>query len=154
MKISARSSAKLQCRGKKPTSSTNHQHCSQKNTIMFCPLTRPLIRFLFRIRPPLPSLPSRRRPPPLPLSALHSRIALAAARPTTFLHYRTLIRSAVRLPPESPARSSDGGRPLTGHVREASAIECSGPAEFAATQHDLEARTHSCVRPHAGPGHV
>ena len=51
--------------------------------------------------------------PPLPSSA---RIVLAAARPTTFLHYRTLIRSAVRLPPESPTRSSNGGRPLTGRM--------------------------------------
>jgi hypothetical protein len=60
MKISARSSAKLQCRGKKPTPSTNHQHCFQRCTSMF----RSLIRFVFRIRPPLPSMPSRRCPPP------------------------------------------------------------------------------------------
>jgi hypothetical protein len=57
MEISARSSAKLQCRGKKPTPSTNCQHYAQGCTSMLRPLTHPLIRFLFRIRPE-PALPS------------------------------------------------------------------------------------------------
>ena len=92
------------------------------------------------------SCPSDRRP-----SALPSRIALAAARPTTFLHYRTLIRSAVpvasRVSSPLLQRREASHRPCVRSLR----YRVLGACGVCGDTNDLEARTHSRVRPHTGP---
>jgi hypothetical protein len=155
MKISARSSAKLQCRGKKPTSSTNHQHLLSKKYYHVLPINSPINSFFIPDSSPAPvaAIPSPPSTAPVVRIALpYSPRCRPRCRPSN--HVPTLPHTDPVCSPVASRVSS----PLL-QRREASHWPCVrglryrvlGACGVRGDTHDLEARTHSCERPHAGP---